>query len=240
MSCNDVLKLLRSKPDTELNDQKKDDDGKSGWFGGAWVGSHHVRVCITRRRFERSRSLISRSGVASPRSAPQSSVCSGRRLLRRTSRLSPDLTQSRCHPAFRSEKAFQQGGKVKIGIEPREMQPKTRRTDLNRFKLRGPGAFQSLRVAGRKAYRQVRTEFHDYPPTRAVIVGRHCIRRCLFELCGSLICQCEMVKRCHEFSPKMRTNLQWVCSWFLESGQLPFLKSEILAYLHWARHDNAD
>jgi hypothetical protein len=44
MSWDDALKLLMSSPATELNSSRTDDNGNRCWFGGTWIGLHHVRV----------------------------------------------------------------------------------------------------------------------------------------------------------------------------------------------------
>lgn len=51
MSWDHAFKLLMSKPETELNSSKTNDNGNICWFGGAWVGSHHVRVWYNPQAF---------------------------------------------------------------------------------------------------------------------------------------------------------------------------------------------
>jgi hypothetical protein len=51
MSWDEVVKLLTSSSKTELSNSKTDDYGNSCWFGGTWVGSHHVRVWYNPQAF---------------------------------------------------------------------------------------------------------------------------------------------------------------------------------------------
>jgi hypothetical protein len=43
-SREDALKLLSASPDARLDNSDTDDYGSIRWFGGAWVGKHHIRV----------------------------------------------------------------------------------------------------------------------------------------------------------------------------------------------------
>ena len=51
MCWDEALKLLASSPDTELNNSDPDKYGNVRWFGGAWVGEHHVRVWYNPQAF---------------------------------------------------------------------------------------------------------------------------------------------------------------------------------------------
>ncbi len=44
LSPEDALKLLEASPRTRLDSSKTDAYGNRRWFGGTWVGEHHVRV----------------------------------------------------------------------------------------------------------------------------------------------------------------------------------------------------
>lgn len=44
MDIEKALQLLESSPETCLDNSDTDDYGNVRWFGGAWVGPHHVRV----------------------------------------------------------------------------------------------------------------------------------------------------------------------------------------------------
>jgi hypothetical protein len=44
LSAEAALQLLHSSPETRLDNSKTDKYGNRRWFGGTWVGKHHVRV----------------------------------------------------------------------------------------------------------------------------------------------------------------------------------------------------
>jgi hypothetical protein len=51
MGWDETLKLLLLSPDTELNNPDPDKYGNVRWFGGGWVGDHHVRVWYNPQAF---------------------------------------------------------------------------------------------------------------------------------------------------------------------------------------------
>jgi hypothetical protein len=51
LSPEEVLKLLQASPDTQLSNPDPDKYGNRRWFGGAWVGKHHVRVWFNPQAF---------------------------------------------------------------------------------------------------------------------------------------------------------------------------------------------
>jgi hypothetical protein len=51
LSLGEVLRLLQASPDTQLNNPDDDKYGNRRWFGGAWVGKHHVRVWFNPQAF---------------------------------------------------------------------------------------------------------------------------------------------------------------------------------------------
>ena len=44
LSPEAALKLIEASPDTRLDNSDTDKHGVVRWFGGTWVGDHHVRV----------------------------------------------------------------------------------------------------------------------------------------------------------------------------------------------------
>jgi hypothetical protein len=44
LSPEAALKLIEASPDTRLDNSDTDKHGAVRWFGGTWVGDHHVRV----------------------------------------------------------------------------------------------------------------------------------------------------------------------------------------------------
>jgi len=51
MGWNEALKLVASAPTTFLDNPDPDSYGNVRWFGGAWVGKHHVRVWYNPQAF---------------------------------------------------------------------------------------------------------------------------------------------------------------------------------------------
>lgn len=130
----------------------------------------HLRFLGMRGSTE-PRSLIPRRSHLPPRPTAFQPIRPRGRLLGLTPRASSNLSQPSRHPFLRSHKPFQQPRNIQIRIQPWEIQPESRRADLDLPEFRRLRLLQPSRIPGTKAHCQLGAEL-NHNPTRCVVVLR--------------------------------------------------------------------